>query len=100
MSTITFDCQLEELPKEVMFCKNCVVSNQRPRTKFNEDGICAPCQWAWEKREEELQVLLDRHRSKDGSYDVMVPGSGGAYRDFSNVWETRNGKWYKEYPVT
>ena len=85
MPTITFDRQLEELPKEVMFCKNCVVSNQRPRTKFNEDGICAPCQWAyekdhvvdWEKREEELQVLLDRHRSKDGSYDVVVPGSGG-----------------------
>ena len=26
---------------------------------------------------QELMDLLDRHRSKDGSYDVIVPGSGG-----------------------
>ncbi|GAF92135.1 unnamed protein product, partial [marine sediment metagenome] len=28
-------------------------------------------------REEELKELLSRHRSKDGSFDVIVPGSGG-----------------------
>ena len=49
MTIITFDRQLEELPKEVKFCKNCVVSNQRPRTRFSQDGLCAPCQWAYEK---------------------------------------------------
>ena len=31
----------------------------------------------WGKREEELLKLLDNHRSKDGSYDCIVPGSGG-----------------------
>ena len=33
------------LPLEVKFCKKCVVSNQRPRIEFNEDGVCDPCTW-------------------------------------------------------
>lgn len=81
----TLDKQLYLLPKEIQFCVNCVVSNQRPRTGFNEDGLCSACQWAWEKdhtvdweaRNQELAELCDRHRSTDGSYDVVVPGSGG-----------------------
>lgn len=86
----TLDRQFDEIPKGVRFCRNCVVSNQRPRTRFNEQGICAACQWAWEKdhlidwdaRERELQALCDRHRSKDGSWDVVVPGSGGKDSSF------------------
>lgn len=81
----TNDRQLVELPDKVIYCKNCVVSNQRPRTVFNEKGICSACQWAWEKdhsvdwdsRLKELEELCDRHRSSDGSYDVILPGSGG-----------------------
>ena len=87
------------LPSEVKFCSNCVMSNQRPvseiefkhtiKTKkrtlnFNEGNLCDACLNAqkkesidWEKREEELLELLDRYRSKDGSYDCIVPGSGG-----------------------
>jgi len=85
MSGITLDKQLDLLPKQIVFCKNCVVSNQRPRTRFNELGICSACQWAyekdhvvnWEERGRELELLCNIHRSKDGSYDVVVPGSGG-----------------------
>ncbi|MBT4731089.1 N-acetyl sugar amidotransferase, partial [Candidatus Woesearchaeota archaeon] len=81
----TLDNQFDELPKDVVYCKNCVVSNQRPRTAFNKDGVCSACQWAYEKdhvidwksREKELQDLCDRYRSNDGSFDVVVPGSGG-----------------------
>ena len=81
----TLDKQFSDIPKEVIFCKNCVVSNQRPRTQFNEDGICSACQWAyekdqvidWGKRENELIKLCDKFRSNDGSFDVVVPGSGG-----------------------
>jgi N-acetyl sugar amidotransferase len=87
------------LPNEVKFCKSCVMSNQRPasaiefkHTKdskkttlaFDEDGICDACRNSeikesinWNSREEELLKLLDKHRSKDGSYDCLVPGSGG-----------------------
>jgi len=82
---LTLDKQLDKLPKIIQFCKNCVVSNQRPRTDFNAKGICNACEWSyekdhvvdWEKREGELQALCDKYRSKDGSFDVVVPGSGG-----------------------
>jgi hypothetical protein len=81
----TLDKQLEKRPKEVKFCKRCTVSNQRPRITFDEHGVCSACNYAfekhniidWDERERELKDLLDRHRSKDGSYDVIVPGSGG-----------------------
>lgn len=87
------------LPREVKFCKKCVMSNQRPvsevefkhniETKkktmaFDNEGICDACRANeqkqkidWEKREKELLELLDKYRSKDGSYDCIVPGSGG-----------------------
>lgn len=84
-SCLILDKQFDELPKEAKFCKNCVLSNQRPRTRFNEDGICSACQWAyekdhvidWEKRERELRELCDKYRSRNGNFDVVVPGSGG-----------------------
>ena len=91
------------VPEKVIFCKKCVISNQRPGTipEFKNDikkdqlskrstigfenGICAACRYHeykynvvdWNSREEELLRLLDKHRSKNGSYDVVVPGSGG-----------------------
>src|SRR5579883_1616372 len=73
------------LPTEVKFCKRCVISNQRPRIRFDEEGVCSACRFAerkaavidWTKREKELRALCDKHRSKDGSFDVVVPGSGG-----------------------
>lgn len=34
-------------------------------------------QISWGAREAALCALLDEHRSKDGSYDCIVPGSGG-----------------------
>lgn len=78
------DKQLESQPKEVVFCKRCVVSNQRPRLKIDQEGVCSACRWFeeknaidWNERESMLRKLLDSYRSKDGSYDVVVPSSGG-----------------------
>ena len=86
------------LPEEVKFCKKCVISNQRPNSVvemknknikketivFNDAGICSACEYAsekkdidWKKREEILFELLEPYRSNDGSYDVLVPSSGG-----------------------
>tara|TARA_Y100000739_G_scaffold228487_1_gene240396 strand:+ start:503 stop:1696 length:1194 start_codon:yes stop_codon:yes gene_type:complete len=91
------------LPKDVIYCKKCVISNQRPGTvsEFKnkitkntkdrkstigfENGVCASCRYHeykynvvdWNKREQELLKLLDRYRKKNGDYDVIVPGSGG-----------------------
>ena len=84
-SNYSLDRQLEKLPQNITFCTQCVVSNQRPRLKFNEDGVCSACQYAyqkhnvidWAERERLLLDLLDQHRSRQGRYDVVVPGSGG-----------------------
>jgi len=86
------------LPADVKYCKRCVVSNQRPSATvefknankketvaFSEDDTCSACRFHdmkyneinWDHREQELVELLDKHRSKDGSYDVVVPSSGG-----------------------
>ncbi len=86
MNTNSIDPQLKVQQKEVVYCTKCVVSNQRPRIQFNSEGVCNACLFAerkygneidWKARELELEQLLDKHRSKDGSYDVVVPGSGG-----------------------
>ena len=77
--------KLYNLPKEVKFCKKCTVSNQRPRIKFDQNGVCSACFYAeykrkevdWEKREEELITLCDKNRKNNGEYDVVVPCSGG-----------------------
>lgn len=73
-----------KLPAEVKYCKRCVISNQRPRIVFDEHGICNACRFAeykktidWAAREQELRDLCDRYRSKDGSFDCVVPSSGG-----------------------
>lgn len=87
------------LPQVVKFCKNCVMSNQRPSStiefkhtrdskkttlNFDEKGICDACNTAkikesinWKEREKELVHLLDKYRRIDGNYDCLVPGSGG-----------------------
>lgn len=76
---------LYNLPEEIIFCKKCTVSNQRPRIEFDEQGVCSACNYAefkrtkidWSLREKELLDLCEKHRKYDGSYDVIVPCSGG-----------------------
>jgi N-acetyl sugar amidotransferase len=74
-----------ELPNEVKFCSNCVMSNQRPRITFDKNGVCSACRYSeykktrvdWDERKKMFRDLCDQYRSKDGSYDVVVPCSGG-----------------------
>ncbi|GFM38113.1 N-acetyl sugar amidotransferase [Desulfovibrio psychrotolerans] len=80
----TIDKQLGNIPQDVFFCTKCVTSNQRPRITFNDQGICSACQWHeeketldWNERERMLVELLDKHRSKNGQFDCLVPSSGG-----------------------
>ena len=72
------------MPKKVVFCKKCVISNQRPRIVFDKEGICNGCRYFeykktinWANREKELLRLLDKHRSKNQKYDCVIPSSGG-----------------------
>lgn len=84
MAIIKLDRQSNKQPKEIIFCKRCVVSNQRPKVKIDGEGICNVCRWFeekelinWAEREKMLIELCDKYRSKDGGYDVVVPSSGG-----------------------
>lgn len=88
------------LPQKVEFCVRCVISNQRPNSAveyshtkaskkatihFDEEGVCDACRFAerkhntidWDERDRALRDLCDRHRSKNGQYDCVLPGSGG-----------------------
>ncbi len=94
------------LPSKVVFCKRCVISNQRPSSTvefkakrdekkatigFDEEGVCAACRYAdikntkidWQEREEALRKLCAEYRSKSGNYDCIVPGSGGKDSTFT-----------------
>ena len=50
-----------------------------------KDGICHACRYRkskeedidWEQREYEFKALMDKYRSRNGSYDCVCPGSGG-----------------------
>lgn len=103
------------LPREVRFCVRCVISNQRPNSAveyshtrssrkstihFDDEGVCDACRLAeqkqktisWEARESQLRELCDRHRSKTGDYDCIVPGSGGKDSFYaSHILRTRYG---------
>ena len=86
------------MPEKVIFCKKCIISNQRPNSTIefkatntankqgihiDKNGICSACKYNeikkkidWKEKERQLKDLLDKHRKKSG-YDVLVPGSGG-----------------------
>lgn len=94
------------LPDKVIFCKKCVISNQRPsstvefkNTKdekkevidFDQNNICSACRFNdeknsnidWLEREDTLKRLLKKFKRNHG-YDVIVPGSGGKDSAFTS----------------
>jgi len=108
------------LPEKVSFCKKCVISNQRPNSSveykhtkeskkatihFDEDGVCDACRFAerkhqiidWTEREKQLRELCEKHRKQDGSYDCIVPGSGGKDSFYAaHILKTK----YNMHPLT
>ena len=103
------------LPTDVKYCKMCVISNQRPNSAveydhtkdskketihFDEDGICDACKFTerkrherdWKDRDKQLRELCDKYRKNDGSYDCIVPGSGGKDSFYaSHILKTQYG---------
>ncbi len=78
------DKNFNNLPDKVIWCKKCFMSNQRPMLKIYNDGICSACKYSeyknsidWKKRESELEELLSKFRKSNGTWDVIVPSSGG-----------------------
>jgi N-acetyl sugar amidotransferase len=108
------------LPTDVRFCTKCVISNQRPNSaveyehtiasakktiNFDRNDVCDACRLAeqkhstidWRERDQALQALCDRFRKNDGSYDCVVPGSGGKDSFYAaHILRTK----YKMHPLT
>ncbi len=64
-------------------CKLCLMPEARPDCRFI-DGVCSGCRYYtqrldidWESRLGELRDLLCEAKSRNASYDVVVPVSGG-----------------------
>ena len=77
---VSFKANTENL----RWCSNCLSMSTRPRITFDDRGFCNACRWMekkkildWDSREQELIKLLDKHRSKVGGFDCLVPVSGG-----------------------
>lgn len=78
-------------PRRVTYCKRCLMPNTRPRIGFDNEGVCNACRHAedkwknvgWEARGKDFLQLLETYRSKDGSWDCIVPWSGG--KDSSSI---------------
>ena len=103
------------LPLNVIYCRKCVISNQRPNSaveynhtrdsnkktiNIDPDGVCDACKFAeqkkskidWADREAQLIDLCNQHRKCDGSYDCIVPGSGGKDSFYaSHILKTKYG---------
>ena len=48
------------------YCKKCLQPDTRPNIKFNEEGVCPPCQYMekfnqidWQKRQKELNEIIN-----------------------------------------
>ena len=95
----------QTVPTVVKYCKKCVISNQRPRITLDAEGVCSACNFAyqkehtidWQKREQQLVDLCKEYRRDDGSYDVLVPCSGG--KDASYVAHILKTE-YNMHPLT
>jgi len=67
------------------YCARCVMPHTKPDLRLDESGVCNACrsyearrEVDWPTRRRELDTVLERYRSRDGSHwDCIVPVSGG-----------------------
>lgn len=75
------------------YCRRCVMPSTKPDLHLDEEGVCNACRSFekrkdvdWNLRREELLVILERYRSKDGTnWDCIIPVSGGKDSTFQVV---------------
>jgi len=69
----------------IRYCTKCLYPSTKPQLKFDKNGICDACRWIqlkekidWKQRRKELEKILDKYKSKDGTkHDCIIPVSGG-----------------------
>lgn len=81
--------------QSINYCHTCLMPDSRPRIVFDENGVCNACNnmttkqtTDWESRKKEFIDLIEPYKSKDGSWDCVVPWSGG--KDSSSIaWKLK-----------
>lgn len=66
------------------YCKRCLYPENHPLgIIFDDDGICSGCRVHeekyvidWEKKDNELEVLLNHYKNSNSFYDCIIPVSG------------------------
>lgn len=69
----------------IKYCARCVMPETKPDLHIDKEGVCTACRYMerrraidWDVRFNELQTVIDKYRSKNGSnYDCLIPVSGG-----------------------
>ncbi len=77
----------------IRYCRRCVMPETKPDILFSPQGVCSAClhfeqraEVDWDARRAELDEILDRYRSRDGSnYDCIVPVSGGKDSTYQTI---------------
>lgn len=91
-----YSLDAQGVPAVVQQCTRCVITNQRPRIVFDDEGVCSACRFMeshhteidWPVREAQLKKLLERNRGL-AHWDAVVPASGG--KDSSSVaWRLKH----------
>ncbi len=68
----------------IRYCVRCVMPETKPDLNIDQEGVCSACRSFerrpdidWDKRREELDAILARHRADGRSWDCLIPVSGG-----------------------
>lgn len=76
------------------YCKHCLQPDTRPGIVFDENGICAACNYQdqvyhtidWEARQKELRDIAEWAKSKKAPYDCVIGVSGGKDSTFQAIY--------------
>ena len=76
------------------YCRKCVLPDTRPGLNIDASGVCSGCighdskshAIDWEQRARELERIIAAAKSVAGSYDCLVPVSGGK----DSTWQVVN----------
>lgn len=87
----------------VNYCNRCTLSSSSAVPLiFDEDGVCSGCATKseadtvnWERREILFKRLVEDYKSNDGSYDCIIPVSGGK----DSYWQVHLAKSYGLKPL-
>ncbi len=93
---------MNEKPK-VSFCTKCTLpSSSAVQLVFDDNGACSACATKkeaetinWDRREAIFLRLIEDYKSKDGSYDCLIPVSGGK----DSYWQVHLAKKYGLKPL-